>query len=238
MDRSLAPPPDSEQMTITVKVPKELKSKTLEVMYRSSVCKRVTHGASGQRVERDGYYGYDMQLERQVETDLYTARLPMDGGGACQWRLSNVMFGVVYADPSRFGEKVTWGTGGGVVVKFDHNRAPRSSGFPIEVDGNLTIRKDYYPWLYERFIGGYERYVSLVGEGGIYVVYQAMQARKVHFEPVLHRDYVVRSVGPKVKKDGNYTAITYPDGSFVADGRAGPDFLKLQSIRLSAEGKQ
>ncbi|MCS3417475.1 hypothetical protein M2399_002878, partial [Pseudomonas sp. BIGb0450] len=41
MDRSLVPPPDSELMTITVKVPKELEAETLEVMYRSPICKRI-----------------------------------------------------------------------------------------------------------------------------------------------------------------------------------------------------
>ena len=209
-DRSLAPPPNSEHMTITVRVPKQLKPKTLEVMYRSPVCKRITHGASGQRVERDGYHGFDMQLQRQGLSDLFTANLPIDGGGACQWHLSNVMFGVFYAEPGRFGEHVTWGAGAGVVVKFDRNRAPRSSGSPIDVNGDLTIKKDYYPWLHEKFIGGYEKDISLAGDGGIYVVYQALQARQVYFEPVLHSDFLVTSEGAKVHKIGDFIKFTYP----------------------------
>jgi hypothetical protein len=45
----------------------------------------------------------------------------------------------------------------------------------------------------------------------------------------------VYSAGPKIKKEGNYTSIIYPDGSFEADGRYGPNFRKLQAIRLAAE---
>jgi hypothetical protein len=236
-DYSLSPPSDSEQITVTVKVPKELEAETMNVMYRSPICKRITHGASGQRIELEGYHGIDVQPQRQGQSDLYEASLPMDGGGACQWRLSNVTFGVAYREPTQFGENVTYGAGGGVVVIFDHNNSPRG-GADIEVDGDLTIKKDYYPWIDEEFIGPYKKTVNLAGRGNIYLAYQALQARQVYFEPVLHSDFVVYSAGPKEKKKGNHTAFTYSDGSVVADGRAKPDFRKLQAIRLSAEGKQ
>jgi hypothetical protein len=78
----------------------------------------------------------------------------------------------------------------------------------------------------------------LAGEGNIYLKYRALQARRVYFEPVLHSDFVLYSVQPKEKKEGNHTAFTYPDGSVIADGRWHPNFRKLQAIRLVAEGKQ
>jgi hypothetical protein len=238
MDRSLVPPPDSELMTITVKVPKDLKARTLEVMYRSPICKRITSGASGQRIELQGYHGIDVQLQQQGQSDLYEAKLPIDGGGGCQWHLSNVSFGVVYSDPKRFGKNVTWGAGGGIGVKFDQNRPLRTSGIPIEVEGDLTLKKDYYAWIDEEFLGPYKKTVSLTGEGDIYLSYQALQARQIYFEPVLHSGFAVYSAGPKIKKEGNHTAFTYPDGSTSADGRSKPDFRKLQAIRLAAEAQQ
>ena len=60
----------------------------------------------------------------------------------------------------------------------------------------------------------------------------------MYFEPILHSDFLVTSVEPKEKKKGNYTRFTYPDGSVVSDGRAEPNFRKLEAIRLAAEGKQ
>ncbi|WP_256262404.1 hypothetical protein [Pseudomonas gingeri] len=131
-DYSLAPPPDSEQITVTVKVPKELEAETMNVMYRSSICKRITRGASGQRIELDGYHGIDVQpqpqRQGQGQSDLYEAKLPIDGGGKCQWRLSNVTFGVAYANPTRFGESVGYGGGGGIIVIFDNNNSPQGGG--------------------------------------------------------------------------------------------------------------
>lgn len=233
-DYSLAPPADSEKITVTVKLPKELKTETMWVMYRSATCKRISHGASGQRVEQDGHHSVYKEFQRQGQSDLYQVELPKDGGGACKWHLANVTFGVVYADPSQFGENVTYGAGGGVVVIFDHNNSPRG-GADTEVDGDLIIKKEYYPWVKENFLGGYRKRVSLAGEGDIYLSYQALTARKVYFEPVLHSDFVLYSAGPKVKKKGNFTAFTYPDGSVVADGKWHPNFLKLQTIRTGRD---
>jgi len=233
-DYSLSPPANSELITVTVKVPKELKTETMWVMYRSTTCKSITRGPSGQRDERDGHHSVYKEFQRQGQSDLYQIELPKDGGGACRWHLANVTFGVVYADPTRFGENVTAGGGGGVVVVFDHNNSPRG-GTGIKVDGDLTIKKEYYPWVDEEFLGPYKKTVKLAGEGNIYLSYQALQARQVYFEPVLHPDFVVYSSGPKIKKKGNHTTFTYPDGTVVADGKWHPIFLKLQTIRTGRD---
>ncbi|MGN8278692.1 hypothetical protein [Pseudomonas sp. SMN5] len=236
-DYSLSPLPDSEQIIVTVKVPEELEAEMMQVMYRSTVCTFTDHTAGGRPYQRDGYQSTDIQPVRQGRSDLYQASLPKDGGGACQWRLSNVTFGVTYKDPSRFGPDVMSGAGGGIIAIFDHNNSPRG-GAGIKVEGDLILKRDYYPWIKENFLDGYSKRISLTGAGGIYVKYQALQARRVYFEPVLHSEFVLRSVGPKVKKEGNYTAYTYPDGSVVDDRTHMPNFDWLQTIRLAAEGKQ
>ena len=236
-DYSLAPPVNSEQITVTVKVPKELSAETMQVMYRSKLCSFTDRTASGVAYKRDGYQKTDIQPEQQGQSDLHVAKLSVDGGGACQWRLSNVTFGVTYGEPTRFGENVVSGAGGGVVVVFDRNNSPRGST-GVKVDGDLVIKKDYYPWVKERFIGGHVKRVSLMGAGDIYLDYQAMQARNVYFEPVLHSNFVLYSVEPKEKKEGSYITFTFPDGSVVADARPETKFSKLQAIRKAAEAAQ
>ena len=236
-DYSLAPPADSEKVTVTVKVPKDLTARPMQVIYRSTICTFTDHTAMGKPYQRDEYQRTDIWPVRQGQSDLYRAELAMDGGGACQWRLSNVTFGVAYADPARFGESVNFGGGGGVVVIFDHNNSPRG-GADFKVEADLTIKKDYYPWVSEAFLGGYKKHVSLAGEGNLYLKYQALQARQVFFEPVLHSNYLVTSEGTKVHKVGSFIKFTYPDGSVVADGSHSPDLRKLQTIRLAAENKK
>ncbi|WP_248133015.1 hypothetical protein [Pseudomonas sp. B329] len=116
---------------------------------------------------------------------------------------------------------------------FDQRLPQRRSAFSAthEVSGDVLIRKDYYPRVSEHFLGGHEKLARLLGGGETYSYYRAPNARKVAFEPQLHADYVLYSVGPKVKMDGNYTRYTYPDGSVTADG-SDPSFKRLQAIRL------
>ncbi|WP_241000768.1 hypothetical protein, partial [Pseudomonas viridiflava] len=235
-DYGLAPPVDSEKITVTVRVPKELKARPMKVMYRSPVCSFTDHTGSGVAYKREGYQKLDIEPLRLGESDLYEAKIPVDGGGACQWRLSNVTFGVVYKQPAQFGDDVTHRSGGGVIVVFDHNK-PWRSGSSIEVEGDLTIKKDYYPWVDEEFLGAYIKSANLISGEDIYLTFQALQARKVYFEPVLHSDFVLYSAGPKKKKKGNYTRFVFPDGSVVADGRPDSKFLRLQAIRKAAEAK-
>ena len=236
-DYGLAPPVDSEKITVTIKVPRDLKPKSMRVMYRSPVCTFTGHTSNWVAYKREGYQKLDLEPVRVGESDLYEAKLPVDGGGACQWRLSNVTFGVVHKNPSQFGEDVIPGAGGGVLVVFDHNK-PSRSGNSIEVDGDLIIRKDYYPWVKESFFEGHFKRVSLMGEGDIYLAYEALQAKKVYFEPVFHSGFILRSVEPKEKIEGDYTVFTLPDGTVIADGRSDTKFHKLQAIRKAAEAKQ
>jgi hypothetical protein len=181
----------------------------------------------------DGYFGTTVHPQQQGQSDLYEAKLPVNGGGRCDWQLSNVTFGVTYANTAHFGENIEPGPGGGMIVMFDENLPQRRSAFEptIKIRGDALIKRDYYPWISEQFIGGHEKLAWLVGEGEIYSYYHAPNARKVTFEPLLHQGYVVYSVGNKVHKVGVYPRQTYPDGSVVSDGSK-PSFQKLQAIRL------
>jgi hypothetical protein len=104
------------------------------------------------------------------------------------------MFSAAYASPASFGPNVTYGAGG--EVRFDDNRPSRGDWVIHEVDGDVVVKKDYYPWLSEKFILGHRKDVSLVGEGDIYVTYRSWNARNVYFEPVLHSEFLTHSVHP------------------------------------------
>ncbi len=237
-DRSMNPSPDGEKVKIYIKMPEDLELRSMRVMYRSAVCQRVTYDGDGRPERVDGHNGFEVPLQRR-EGDLYGANLFVDGGGPCEWRLSNVMFGVTYRDPSRFGENVLVGGGGGVIVVFDHNNPQLSVGRRVAVEGSeLKIVKDYYLWLNERYTGGYVKRASLSGCGSGYITYEARQARNVYFEPVFHPEFVVTSVAPKKHAVGDFIKFFYPDGTVESDSEGRPNFKKMQEIRLRAEAKK
>lgn len=196
-DYSMAPSLSGEQVKIAIKISGELEAIPLRVMYRSAVCQRVKYDGDGRPERVDGHNGFEVQLQKR-EGDLYGTELFVDGGGPCQWRLSNADFGVKYRMPTPFGEGVMPGSGGGVVIVFDHNNPQRRVSSTINVTGtDLRIVENYYPWVSESFIGGYVQRVRLSGRGGSYLTYNAVEARNIYFEPVLHRGYLVRSIAPE-----------------------------------------
>ncbi len=233
LDRGLSPEPGGEQVSITVKVPQNLAAEPMQVIYRSAKCPIKRSGPDWSSFEVDGYLTTTVQPLQQGNSNLYETKLAINGGGGCQWQLSNVTFGVTYASTTHFGQNVQSGPGGGIIVMFDDHLPQRRSVFDptVEVSGDLLIKEDYYPWVSEKSLGGHERLAWLVGEGGVYLYYRAPNARKVLFEPLLHADYVLYSVEPEGNKKGDYNRFTYPDGSAVADGGK-PNFKKLQAIRL------
>ncbi|MDH0288553.1 hypothetical protein N7414_05455 [Pseudomonas sp. GD04087] len=235
--QALSPPSGGAQVTFRIKVPQDLAADPMRVMYRSMKCPVQRSDGSGGSFEVDGYHAVEAVPQRQGQSDLYVATVARDGGGACHWQLSNVTFGVHYQNTLRFGENVLPGGGGGIIVLFDDNQPQQRSLLedPEEVNGDLLVTKDYYSWVDEQFLIRHEKRAWLFGDGDIYLTYKAPQAKVVMFEPRLHANGVVYSVGPKLKKEGVYTQFTYPDGSKVADGSSKPSFEKLQAIRLGRD---
>lgn len=95
---------------------------------------------------------------------------------------------------------------------FDQHLPQRRSAFApkIKVSGDVLIRKNFYPRVDENFIGGHKKLASLLGEGESVSYYRAPNARKVVFEPQLHADYVVYSVGRKVHGVGDPHPLYLP----------------------------
>jgi hypothetical protein len=238
-DYSMVPLAGGEKLKIGIKMPEGLEAKPLRVMYRSAICQRASHDSNGKPQMLSGYKGYETSFKQRGATNLYEAELFINGGGRCEWQLSNIIFGVKYRIPSRFGSNVTNGTGGTVIVRLDDNVAQFSTGWESTVAGvGLKIVEDYYPWVSEKFIDGYAKRAGLSSEGGGYISYKAPQAREIYFEPLLHSRYVVTSISPMKHVIGDFMRFHYPDGTTESDGKSKPNFEKLQEIRLKAEVKK
>jgi len=235
-DYSLSPPADSEKVTVRVKLPELLEVETMDVMYRSPVCQRARYSASGVPYQVDGFHKIRMDLIREGESNFYSKAVPRNGGGECEWNLNSVTFGVRIANPTKYGENVTYGVGGGIVAIFDNNPSPRGSA-RNSVSRDLVLKENYYPWIDEEHIGHYKKTVNLLGKWDIYLMYKSPHANLIYFEPTYHPDFAVHSAGPKIKKKGNNTVFTYPDGT-QDDALIQPVFRKLERIRLNKAAEE
>ena len=236
VDQSLSVSASAEAVTVVMKVPQALKPEKLEVMYRSEICKRFSYTASGIPIEMNGFNSMDIVFVPYQGDGSYIAKAPISGGGECSWKISNIAFGATYGDTSEFDENVLYSGGAGISVSFDEQNPMRGESGGINVEGDVYVEQDYYPWVGEHFLGGYIKVLWLAGDRNLYKRYIAKQARNIYFEPVLHSDFVVSSKSPSVKAKGNRTIFTYPDGISKPEASGRPSFRKLQEIRLESEG--
>ncbi len=234
MNQDLSPPPGGETVSVSVKVPKDLAADTMRVMYRSEKCPITRSDGNGGRYEIDGAKAIEVEPQRQGMTDIYEAKLARDGGGFCEWKLSNVTFGVHYQNTNKFGEDVKAGGGGGVIVIFDDNQPQQRSllALPVEVRGDFFLNNEYYPWLDRQFRNGYKSEIWLAGKGESYSAYKVVSANKVEFEPRVYSNVIVESVWPQEHRLGSFIKFYYPDGAVIADGSSKPSFERLEKIRL------
>lgn len=215
LTRDFSPPPGGEAVSVTVKVPKDLAANTMRVMYRSGKCPISQTDSSGERYEIDGAHAIEVVPQRQGQSDLYEAKLSRDGGGACQWKLSNVTFGVHYENTSQFGDGVKFGGGGEIIVIFDENLPQQQSMYgAVDVDGDVLIAEDYFPWMIEIYLNGHRKILEIYGPQK-FLTYRSLNAQRVKFEPRLHVDMVVRTNGVKNFGNGEQAENIYPDGSRV-----------------------
>ena len=235
----LSPPKDGELVEVSVNVPDGFTPSDVDVVYRSKTCTRSGVSlANGSMVTRDGYQTLKLKMMRKKGSTFHSAAVPVDGGGQCRWALSNLMFGLEYVDPTKLWPTALMGGSAVIIVRYDANRPPISSGREEKISDDLLIQADYYPWIHERFIGGHRTSLRFFGKTGDYIRFYAPSSRKIHFEPSFHTDFIVHSKGHKEKTIGLHHVFTYPDGSQQREKLGRPDFEKLQKIRFNAEQAQ
>jgi len=241
-DQMLSPKPEAGTIKVTIKVPEELVARDMKVIYRSTKCTWTSRSMlDGEKLTRDSYTTLNSRPVHNSETGLSEAKLAVDGGGKCNWRLSSAFLGVEYKDSSTFGDGVEFGVGGELVVEFDETDSAYGGPNTLIIsspDGTLSLSEHYYPWLSEGFVGGHRKTIHLKRKGYSVITLRAPNVHTIHFEPILHSGHLVRSVGPMVKQKGVRSIFYYPDGSHSMESRGEPSFQKLEAIRQAAERHQ
>jgi len=220
----LAPPPGGPQVTVTIKVPEGASVKAIEAQYLSDRCFPPQYGPFNT-------YGSELlkvKPERQGDSDLYQARLDLDGGSLCHWRLVYVDVGVKYW---RAGKLDLAGTvRQDVTATFNVDReAEGNDALPeaIRTRKEVLLRPDYYP--YVSGAGSGSAVINFVSSGDSYA--RAPAAERLAFEPQVQRHFVARMS----RDSSGETTILYPDGSKEPADNWHPDVKKLEAIRAGAD---
>ncbi len=234
-DYTLNPPASSEWVTVTVKLPSQTEVTPMDVLYRSDKCQREDYDSTTEshiRKER----GFNPRVERMTQQgrgDIWEARIALDGGGKCEWKLSTVRVGIKLASSNSLAQ-------GKSIIEtnyvFDFDNDGYGSGFDAgkvkNTNGDLLFKTDLFPLVFInhafnkttlKLFGGDVRYEQLSRHYRIY------NGKKIFIEPNLHINKIVVLESP-VSPPGNITA-TYPDGSKEEIPHVNPDYEKLLSMK-------
>ncbi|HDS3816288.1 TPA: hypothetical protein RG697_001175 [Morganella morganii] len=85
---TLSPPSDNRNIHFSATVPVDLESLPLSAMYRSKKCTRTRTNGSGKSYEVPGFNSARYPLTVTATGDV-TTDIPVNGGGYCDWQLSN-----------------------------------------------------------------------------------------------------------------------------------------------------
>lgn len=154
-------------------------------------------------------------------------KLARQGGGRCQWHLSVADILLQYKNTLQFGQG-TESVKSRIRLEFDY-LAANQGGWHQRINSDGLISKDYFPYLTEDFIGGYDKAIWIYN-GKMNERYSALNINSITFYPLLHSDKLIRSIGPKKKEKGAHRTLIYPDGTTIPITEAFPDIDVLKKF--------
>lgn len=218
-DRSLDPPPNAEKIKFIVHISPGVTSLPLGIMYRSEICKKSRSDAKGERYEVPGYNYFELPAKNTERRGELVYNLYLDGGGECQWFLSNFTFKAKLVSELK-------SVSTDVIFTFHGQKAQVSNGMSEKIVGNKIIRREYFPMLTRKYISGYKEVMSLfyVGEN---FTYQVSDAKTITLNFILKNKMLIERDAP-LKHGGDFI-IKYPDGT-TSDKDTFPRKEKLESM--------
>ncbi|HHL2500963.1 TPA: hypothetical protein ACQ301_003040 [Yersinia enterocolitica] len=220
---------------MAVKLPPETEVIPMDVLYRSETCRKEVYDNTTEShvTTVRGLNPKLVSLSQADSNGRREAKIAMNGGGKCDWKLSGVRVGIQLSKTSALanGKDVT---AANYVFDFDDEgyRNAFGKGKPNTVRGDLVFKTEFFPMEYiyhsineidlDLFAGDekYEKWNRY---------YKVNGTKNIKIEPVLYLSSVV-----KLKSSGSSLGkviATYPDGSSEKINGRVPDYNKLLQMK-------
>ncbi|HDF2326860.1 TPA: hypothetical protein PC537_000380 [Morganella morganii] len=226
---TLSPPADSRNIHFSATVPADLESLPLSAMYRSKKCTRTRTSGSGKSYEVPGFNSAKYPLSVTASGDV-TADIPVNGGGYCDWQLSNIKFEVKLKNPQKIDPEITKNYGFETVFITDNNAPQVFNGGYNSRNGDFNELLLLFPFIRERAFDKHEKLFFIIGESDT-LTYRLFNNGNIHLTIKYEKNmfsYWSDLVKEKIDKK---TYLKYPDGGIEYDSGIFPDYKKLLKIR-------
>ncbi|CDL81447.1 hypothetical protein [Xenorhabdus szentirmaii] len=230
---SFSPPMNGENIHFTATIPDELEALPISAMYRSKICRKERRTANMQSYSVPGFYHatYPLSIRQSNQVE---ANIPKEGGGKCDWKLSNITFEVKLKDTSTIAPLIDDNFGFKTTFVIDGNAPQVFDGGYVKKTGDLNEDIILFPLLRERFLGRHSQSFYLVGKYDV-MTYKMNNGRKIHLNVLYEKKFLSYWNGGK-NQDAD-TSLTYPDGTVIYNGDIKPEFDKLMRILESRNHK-
>lgn len=143
-NKTLSPPADTEWVTVGIKLPEGIEALPLNVLYRSDICQRAQYNSAGEKEYISDFNPNAVTLKQQGHSDIYQAQIALNGGGACQWQLSEVWMSIIYKNTLDIYRDFEVIPSHKLILIFkDHNFRPPELIRELIKNGKIAL--NYYP---------------------------------------------------------------------------------------------
>jgi hypothetical protein len=241
IDRTLSPPSNSKWVNVEVKNPSRYtKPFPLEVVYISHKCmKSGISGVDGSREEKPSYNGVKIVLLPSMgNSDYWRAKVAINGGGSCEWKLSEFNLGIEYIDATHLGGNLIPGTAVGATISFDRFTV-QNGGFDFVNSNKLIYEPKLYPlikrWSETKDSSQPDKLYLFGKKDAFWNFYFNPNLNEnlvVIYKPSIDEHKVVEMSFPYEKKKGGMFKLTYPNGEFIMTKNSRPDFDKVDKMSI------
>ncbi|CDH19034.1 conserved hypothetical protein; putative exported protein [Xenorhabdus bovienii str. kraussei Quebec] len=229
---SFSPPINGEHIHFMATLPDELDALPISAMYRSEICRKERRTANMKSYSVPGFHRATYPLSsgqpNQVEVSV-----PQEGGGKCDWKLSNLTFEVKLKDTSTIAHLIKNNFGFKTTFVIDGNAPQEFDGGYLKINGNLHEKIILFPLLTKLFLSVNETSFYLIGKGDP-LTYKVGTTKNINLSYI----YIKKMLSVWTdRKNNDRPFMTYPNGDIVY-GEVRPEYEILMRILESRNSKQ
>ena len=225
-NKTLSPPANTEWVTVGIKLPAGIEALPLNVLYRSEICQRARYNSAGEKYYISGFNSETIVLKQQGSSDIYQTKIALNGGGSCQWQLSEAWMSIRYKKILNTDSDFEAIPSNRLILIFNNHKYNQG-----EIIRNLIknekIELNYYPVFINNEVSN-EKKITLFNHWGRSQYILVNNERNILFTPLFHKDNITKVDMPKeLEKD---IIIYYSDGTIEKKSSWPPNYNKLKTL--------
>ncbi|WP_446471215.1 hypothetical protein [Xenorhabdus stockiae] len=229
---SFSPPMNGEAVHFTATMPDELDALPISAMYRSEICRKERRTANMKSYSVPGFHHatYPLSIGQANQVEVSVLK---EGGGKCDWKLSNITIEVRLKDTSKIAPLIDNNFGFRTTFVIDSNAPQEFDGGYLKINGDLHEKIILFPLLTKSFLSRNENSFYLIGKGSP-LTYKIGTAKNINLNYLYIKEMLSVWTG---RKNNDMPFMTYPNGDIVS-GEVRPEYKKLMGILESKNSKQ